>query len=203
MNEKKKWWGRIDGGKPTVTRVTHLLVRVFVWCSFRKRRAGRPPPWGSAGSQVERGAMGGEFSPRSLTVLTAAHWSDVASSLKRDTPPAVQAGVWGCRAEWGLISVCVWLCVCVPDTQTKRYVRRRKGRRRGRRGDVQVSLSFVIPSDSLSIIHVCEARLIILYMPAWENSPPRNLCVQQLRHQTEDRCRRPVYILPIHMQMIL
>lgn len=45
------------------------------------------PPWGSSGSQVERGEMGGEFPPRSLTVLTTAHWLDVASSLKCDTQP--------------------------------------------------------------------------------------------------------------------
>lgn len=43
--------------------------------------------------------MGGEFPPRSLTVLTAAHWSDVASWLKRDTRLAVRAGVRGCRAQ--------------------------------------------------------------------------------------------------------
>lgn len=51
------------------------------------------PPRGSGGSQVESSERGGEFPPRSLTVLTAAHWLDVASPLKRDTRLAVRTGV--------------------------------------------------------------------------------------------------------------
>lgn len=51
--------------------------------------------------------MGGEFPPHSLTVLTAAYWSDVASLLKRDTPLAVQVGVRGCRAG-AASSLSVW-----------------------------------------------------------------------------------------------
>lgn len=42
----------------------------------------------------------------SLTVLTVAHWLDVASSLKQDTLSAVQAGVWGCRAQGAGKCVC-------------------------------------------------------------------------------------------------
>lgn len=74
--------------KTTLTRVTHLVAGVFVWPSFRQQAAGGPSLRRlSTGSQVERGAMGGEFPPRSPTVLTAAYWSDIASLLKRDTSP--------------------------------------------------------------------------------------------------------------------
>lgn len=51
------------------------------------------PPRGSGGSQVGSSERGGEFPPRSLTVLTAAHWLDVASPLKGDTRLVVRTGV--------------------------------------------------------------------------------------------------------------
>lgn len=86
--------------KTTLTRVTHLVARGFVWPSFRQQAAGGPSLRRlSTGSQVERGKMGGEFPPRSPTVLTAAYWSDIASLQKRDTSPAARAGARGCRAE--------------------------------------------------------------------------------------------------------
>lgn len=99
--KEKSRWGReknteFRGEKKqkttTLTGVTHLVARVFVWCSLRRRAAGGggAPPWGSGGSQVESSERGGEFPPRSLTVLTAAHWLDVASPLKRDTRLVVE-----------------------------------------------------------------------------------------------------------------
>lgn len=86
--------------KTTLTRVTHLVAKVFVWLSFRQQAAGGPSLRRlSTGSQVDRGEMGGEFPPRSSTVLTAAYWSDIASLLKRDTSPAARAGARGRGAE--------------------------------------------------------------------------------------------------------
>lgn len=79
--------------------------------------------------------MGGEFPPRSLTVLTAAYWSDVASWLKRDTRLAAQAGVRGCRAQ---------------GTSSQRGTKKRAGRR----AMSKFRSSFVIPSDRRSITYV-------------------------------------------------
>lgn len=84
-------------GKTTLTRVTHLVARVFVWPSFRQQAAGGPSL--RRHRFPGRGKVGGEFPPRSPTVLTAAYWSDIASLLKRDTSPAARAGARGCRAE--------------------------------------------------------------------------------------------------------
>lgn len=88
------------------------------------------PPWGSGGSQVESSERGGEFPPRSLTVLTAAYWLDVASPLKRDTRLVAWTGVWGRRAgRAGSLSarmcVCVRVCVCQARGQrdAQRWVR--------------------------------------------------------------------------------
>lgn len=173
--------------KPTVTRVTHLLLRVFVWCFIQTTGGWAAPPWDSAGSQVERREMGGEFSPRSPTVLTAAHWSDVASSLKHDPAPAVQAGVWGCRAE----RAGKWAC---QTWGQKRHVRRRV------MSKFHSALSYL---QTPRVSCLCEASFSTLCVCICENSPHLCLCAQQLLHQPEDRCTQTLDILPIHRQMSL
>lgn len=136
--------------------------------------------------------MGGEFPPRSLTVLTAAHWSNIASSLKHDTPPAVQAGVWSCRAHGA--------CKCVCQTQRQRDVRG------GRRG-WWASFTQLCHTFRLSVYHVCvihwEVLSSTLCACVWELSPLLSLCAEQLLHQPEDRCTQTVDILPIHRQISL
>lgn len=92
--------------------------------------------------------MGGEFPPRSLTVLTAAHWLHVASPLKHDTPPALQAGVCGCGAQGA------GKCVC--QTRGQRGVRGRGG---GVMSEFHSALSYL---QTLTVSYVCEASLSAL-----------------------------------------
>lgn len=67
--------------------------------------------------------------------------------------------------------------------------------------DEQVSLSFVIPSDSQSIIHL--RGVVKCLVCVWELSPHLCLCAEQLLNQPEDRCTQTVDILPIHRQISL
>lgn len=85
MKKKRGAGKRTDWRKTNIDSCNSPVYEFFVWCSFRERVTGRAAPRGRAGSQVQTGEVGGEFPPRRLTVLTAAHWSVVASPLKRDT----------------------------------------------------------------------------------------------------------------------
>lgn len=159
MTEKKK---------PTLTRVTHLVASVFLFGLHSDRRRLGAPPWGGTGSQVERGMMGGEFPPRSPTVLTAAHWLHVASLLKRDTCPAARAGARGCWAEGGSQAV-------VSDTSTKRRASRKV------MSEVHSALSYL----KWSVVCACMCALSALLCVCLSSRLSLSLGVQQLPC---DRC---------------
>lgn len=91
MGEGEKY--RVRGEKENIDSCNSPGGESFCLVFIETAGGWGAPPRGSGGSQVESSERGGEFPPRSLTVLTAAHWLDVASPLKRDTGLVVRTGV--------------------------------------------------------------------------------------------------------------